>query len=291
VATPSLKLAENDWLSAQLNNQVAQILLEEHLDIKVERIPATTSGQWDALRSGDLDVSLEMWPSGHPDEVKKMAENHLVEDGGPLGPIAKAGWFVPTYMLTEHPELATWEGLKSAANVALFETVETGTKGRFMSGDPKWVGWDQQIIDNLGLNFQVTFAGSEDAELAELESAYARRAPLLFYLWIPHWIMAQYDLTMVTLPPYSDACWASAKTGGMNCDYPADRLTKILRPGLKDASPVAYQFVKAMNYTTKDQITMMASVKQRSMSLDEAARDWLKANESVWRTWLPAGTK
>jgi glycine betaine/proline transport system substrate-binding protein len=286
-----IKMAENDWLSAQLNNEVAQILLQEHLNIKVERIPATTAGQWDSLRSGDLHVSLEMWPSGHPDEMVRNQKDHLVEDAGPLGPVAKVGWFIPTYLLTAHPELATWEGYKDPANVALFQTVETGSKGRFMSGDPKWVAWDQQIIDNLGLNFQVTFAGSEEAELAELDSAYAKRAPLLFYLWIPHWIMAKYDLTMVTLPAYSDACWAKASSGGMDCDYPADHLTKIMWPGLKDLSPAGYQFLKAMNYTTKDQITMMASVKNKNLSVTDAARDWITNNESVWRTWLPAGTK
>jgi len=95
-------------------------------------------------------------------------------------------------------------------------------------------------------------------------------------------------LTMVTLPPYSDACWASAKSGGTNCDYPADHLTKIMYPGLKDRSPIAYQFLKAMNYTTKDQITMMASVKQKGMTVDAAARDWMSANDAVWRAWLPA---
>lgn len=288
----TLKMAHNDWLSANLNDQIAQIMLQEHLGVTVEFVPETTAGQWDALRAGDVHVSLEMWPSGHPDDLKNYLgpnSDHSVEDGGPLGPIAKVGWFIPTYLLTQHPELSTWEGYKKAENVALFQTVTSGTKGSFMGGDPKWVTTDQYVLDNLGLNFVVEFAGSEQAELDKLDAAYNKRAPILFYLWSPHWALAKYDLTMVTLPPYNDASWNSGSK--VACDYPADHLTKILWPGLKDSNPVAYNFIKAMSYTTKDQINMMANVTLKGMSVDQAARDWIANNESVWRSWLPAGTK
>lgn len=290
--SPTLLMAHNDWLSANLNDQIAKILLEEHLGVQVTFVPETTAGQWEALRSGDVHVSLEMWPSGHPDDIQKyMADgsDHTVENAGPLGPIAKVGWFIPTYLLTAHPELATWEGYKDPNNVTLFQSVQTGSKGRFLGGDPSWVAYDQYIIDNLGLNFQVVNSGSEAATIAELDTAYSKRAPILFYLWTPHWVLAKYDLTMVTLPPYNDAAWNSGSK--VNCDYPADHLTKIMWPGLKDSSPVAYDFLKKMSYTTKDQITMMASVQSKSLTVDAAAREWLAANETVWRTWLPAGTK
>ena len=50
-----------------------------------------------------------------------------VVDGGELGITGKIGWYVPTYMLDEHPELATWEGLKG--NADLFATAETRRQG------------------------------------------------------------------------------------------------------------------------------------------------------------------
>jgi glycine betaine/proline transport system substrate-binding protein len=285
-----VNMAANDWLSAELNDQVAGILLQEQLQITVNHIPATTAGQWDQVRQGALDVSLEVWPSGHPDEMAKLnGGDPTVENGGLLGPTAKVGWIIPTYLLTEHPELATWEGYKDPKNVALFQSASSGTKGRFVGGDPSWVQYDQKIINNLGLNFEVEMAGSEAAELAQLDAAYTKRQAILFYLWIPHWAWAKYDLTMVTLPANTDACWAQAASAtGPNCDYPTDHLFKLVRPGLKTDAPVAYQFLKNMSYTTKDQITMMADVTENGMTVEAAARKWLAANTTTWKSWLPA---
>lgn len=285
-----INIAENDWLSAQLNDQIAKIMLEEQLGFTVNLVPETTAGQWDQLRQGAVHVTLEVWPSGHPDEMAKLnAGDPQLENAGLLGPNAKVGWFVPTYMLTQHPELATWEGYKDPANVALFQSATSGSKGRFLSGDPKWVAYDQKIINNLNLNFTVEFAGSEDAELAELDNVYSKRNPLLFYLWMPHWVLAKYDLTMVTLPANTPECWAQASSAqGPSCDYPTDHLLKLMWSGLKDYAPVAYQFLKNMSYTTKDQITMLANVMEKKMTNEAAARDWLANNESTWKSWLPA---
>ena len=36
-----------------------------------------------------------------------------VENLGPLGAVGKIGWWVPSYVIDENPELATWEGFSS----------------------------------------------------------------------------------------------------------------------------------------------------------------------------------
>lgn len=286
-----INIAHNDWLSAELNDQIAQILLQEKMGFTVNLIPATTQGQWDQIRADQMDVTLEVWPSGHPDEVAKLnAGDPQLENGGLLGPVAKVGWFIPTYLLTDHPELATWQGFMDPNNVALFRSPSSGTQGRFLSGDPAWVAYDQKIITNLGLDFEVEFAGSEDAEIAELDRVYNIRGAILFYLWTPEWVLAKYDLTMVQLPPNTDACWAQAtSTQGPSCDYPADHLFKLMSSALKDKSPTAYQFLKNFSYTTKDQITMMAAVKLQNLTVDQAARQWIDANTAVWQAWIPQG--
>ena len=55
---------------------------------------------------------------------------------GLLGPEAKIGWYVPTFVVDEHPELATWEGFKDPELAKLFATAETGDLGQFLMGDP-----------------------------------------------------------------------------------------------------------------------------------------------------------
>ncbi len=284
----TLKLAVNPWSASALNVAVARILLTEELGYPVEEVPLAEQAQWAALAEGDLHASLEVWPSGHMANVAEYIEKQkLVEDGGLIGPVGRIGWYMPTYMLAEHPDLATWEGLANPENAALFATAETGDKGQLLFGDPSWVTYEADIIENLGLNFQIVQAGSEEAILSGLDAAYSRQDPILFYFWTPHSIHAKYDLTRVALPAYSDECYAEAQSGGVDCDYPSDNLFKIFWPGLQEAAPEAYTLLKNMNYTTEDQIGMIAAVELEGQSVDDAAQAWIDANEATWRAWLP----
>lgn len=287
-AKPTIKLAANPWSASELNVAVAKLLLEEQLNYPVEIVAIDENAQWPALATGDLDASLEVWPSGHAANVAEYIEDqHAVENGGPLGPVGKIGWYIPTYLLDEHPELATWEGFTTPEAAQLFATAETGDSGQFLAGDPSWVQYDADIIENLGMDFEVVTAGSEEAVLSALDAAYSRQEPLLFYFWTPHSIHAKYDLTEVELPPYSDECYARAESGGVDCDYPSDVLFKVFWSGLEEAAPDAYALLKNMNYDTATQIGLIADVELSGKSVDEAARDWVDANESVWSAWLP----
>lgn len=288
VATkPMLKLVSNPWSASELNVAVARILLEEQLGYQVEVIQLDESTQFPAIGGGDAHASLEVWPSGHAaDKATYIDEQKVVEDGGPLGPVGKISWYVPQYVIDQHPELASWEGYQDPALASLFATAETGDKGQFLAGDPGWTQYDGDIIRNLGLDLQAVVAGSEEAVLAALDAAYSRQDPILFYFWTPHSIHARYDLTPVQLPPYSEACYAKAESGGVDCDYPPDVLYKIFWSGLKDYAPEAYTFLKNMNYSTEDQIQMIAAVELDGKSVDQAAREWINGHEATWKAWL-----
>ena len=283
----TIKLAENSWTGSSINVNVAKILLEKQLGYKVEIVTIDENAQWAALSSGDLSASLEVWPSGHADNVKKyIDEQKAVENLGPLGVVGKISWYVPSYVVEQHPELATWEAYKNPTDADLFKTAETGEKGQFLAGDPAWVQYDEDIIKNLGLDLQVVRAGSEQAVLAAVDSAYTRKEPILFYFWTPHSVLAKYKLTAVKLPDYSDACYSKAKAGGVACDYPPDKLFKIAWAGLKDKAPDAYQLLKNMQYTNDDQISLIAAVDTEKKSAADAAQDWVSKHESVWKAWL-----
>ncbi len=284
----TLTLVENAWSASELNVAVAKILLENELGYPVEVVSLDENAQWPALASGDAHASLEVWPSGHAANVAEFIDGAgTVENGGLLGPVGRIGWYMPSYLLDQDPSLATWEGFTTPEAAALFATAETGDKGQFLGGDPSFVQYDGDIINNLGMSFEVVFAGSEEAILAQLDSAYSREEPVLFYFWTPHSIHAKYDLTRVALPEYSDECYAEADSGGVACDYPGDDLFKIFWSGLAEAAPDAHTLLSNMNYSTEDQIEMIAAVEIDGQSVEDAAQAWVDANEDVWRTWLP----
>ena len=283
----TIKLAENPWTGSSVNVNVAKILLEEQLGYKVEIVTIDENAQWPALAKGDLSASLEVWPSGHAEDAKKYIEgNKQVEDLGKLGVVGRIGWYIPTYLLTDHPELKTWEGFKKPENAALFKTAETGDKGQFLQGDPSWVYYDADIIKNLELPFQIVQTGSEDALFAQVDAAYSRKQAVVFYYWSPNWPFAKYDFTKVELPTYSEECYAKAKEGGVACDYPEDVLYKIAWSGLKDAAPDAYQLLKNMSYTNDDQVAIIGDVTLNKKSPAEAARAWVDKNQAKWKAWL-----
>jgi glycine betaine/proline transport system substrate-binding protein len=284
----TLKLAVNPWSASELNVAVATNLLQNELGYTVEQVAVAEQAQWPAIAAGDLHASLEVWPSGHMANVAEYIDKQgVVENGGLLGPVGRIGWYLPTYLLTDHPELATWEGLADPENAALFATAETGDQGQLLFGDPSWVTYEADIISNLGLGFQIVQAGSEEAILSALDAAYSREDPILFYFWTPHSIHAKYDLTRVALPDYTDECYAAADSGGVDCDYPADELFKIFWPGLQDAAPDAYALLANMQYSTEDQIGMIAAVELEGASVEDAAQAWIDANPDVWQAWLP----
>jgi len=285
---PIIKLAQRSWLGSQLNNEVARILLEEEMDYRVEIINVDGTTQFTSLEKGETHVNLEIWPSVRTTEIRNyIHKKKTVEQGGSLGVVGKIGWYIPAYLAAQHPELLTWVGFIDPAKTALFRTPVTGEKGRFLSAPVGWGTHDTDIIKNLGLNFRVIFAGSEESLIAEVEEAYTRQAPILFYFWTPHYLFAKLDLVEVKLPEYSEACYAKRATGGIDCDYPLEILFKAICPGLKDHAPEVYRFFKNFKYSSNDQITMLAQVEVHGKTIEETARFWIMMNKDVWSRWIP----
>lgn len=288
-----ITLAVAPWNGSAVNVAVAKQLIESEIGQTVETIDIDENATWPAINTDEISASLEMWPSGHQKNIVDFIDNPNgnIANAGLLGPVGKIGWYIPTYMVEAHPELATWEGFQDPELAKLFATAETGDNGQFLGGDPSFVQYDQAIIDNLELPLEVVYAGSEEAILAALDSAYGREEPILFYLWTPHSAHNTYELTEVALPEYTADCYASTEgdgaTGdGVACDYPADELFKIVSRDLATTSPAVESFIEKMNYTTDDQIEMLAAVEVDGMTMEEAASAWIEAHPDVWKAWL-----
>ena len=145
-----------------------------------------------------LDANLEIWPSGHAADYETyIDEKKSIVDIGLLGPAAKIGWYVPTFVVDEHPELTTWEGFKDPELAKLFATAESGDLGQFLMGDPSYVSYDEQIIKNLELPLKFVVAGSEAALITAIQQAEADQKPLLLQFWQPHWLQSKVKLTEV----------------------------------------------------------------------------------------------
>ena len=96
---PTIRLAVNPWNGSAVNVEVAKQLLESELGYTVETVDIDENAQWSAINTGDLHASLEVWPSGHAQNVADFIDNPdgNVVNAGLLGPVGKIGWFTPYF--------------------------------------------------------------------------------------------------------------------------------------------------------------------------------------------------
>ena len=285
----AITLAANPWTGSAVNAWVAKIVLEANLGTKTTVLDIDENATWPGLAAGDIDAALEVWPSGHAADYETyIAGEKSIVDIGLLGPDAKIGWYIPTSMLADHPELATWEGFKDPATAKMFATTESGDLGQFLMGDPSYVSYDEQIIANLKLPLKFVVAGSEAALITAIQTADTDGTPLLLQFWKPHWLQLEVDLAEVTLPEVTDECAASAAAGDGKyaCDYPVDALYKVASAKLATKNPAAFKFLSTMKLTTEQQSEIAGLVDRDGVDVKDAAQQWVDDNQAIVQGWL-----
>jgi glycine betaine/proline transport system substrate-binding protein len=278
----TLTLAQSPWVGFDANLAVISYLARTELDctVKVTAEPETDS--WKHLADGSVDAILENW--GH-DDLKKLYidQRKLVVQGGLTGNTGVIGWYVPPWMAQEYPDITDWRTLKKRAN--LFRTKASGSQGQFLAGDPSYVTNDEALVENLGLDFTVVYAGSEQALIEAFREAERSKKPLLGYFYSPQWLLSEIPLVHIPLPPYTPGCDADPKT--VACDYQPYDLDTILNKEFAYSGNPAAELIQNFRWTNDDQ-NQVARDLTKGATPDEAAKKWLDANPSVWKAWLPA---
>ncbi|MEU3146941.1 ABC transporter substrate-binding protein [Streptomyces sp. NPDC006999] len=280
----TVTIAVPSWVGAEANGAVAKYLLENELDteVEVELTQLDESVAIDGLNSGKVDAVLEDW-GGAPDKIKRYVEGKKsVVEGGDLGVTGHIGWFVPKYLVDEHPDITDWENLNKYSD--LFRTAESGNKGQLLEGSPSYTTNDDAIIENLDLDFKTVYAGSEAAQITQIKEDYKAKKPFITYWWTPQWLNAQVDLVEVKLPEYKEGCDADPKK--VACGYAQTPLQKYFNADFAKDGGEAARFLKNFNWTAEQQNEVAAMIADKKMSSAKAAETWAKANEDVWKAWL-----
>jgi glycine betaine/proline transport system substrate-binding protein len=283
-------LNEQAWAGSTANTYIAKAVLEDKLGCTVDVTKITEIPAYQALADGKTDAVLEDWD--HPDEDKKYVDKAgTVVDGGPLGVEGHIGWFIPSYLMKQHPELKSWEGLKKDA--ALFKTPESGSQGMFLGGDPSYVQKDQQLIKALGLDLKFVTAGAEPAQVARWSQLYKQKKPVIFYWYTPQYLNQQYDLSEVKLPPRSDApkdCKDDSKSGGdptqYKCEYGVTIINKLFSKKFAGSGSPAYAMLKKMKLTNDDQELVAKAIADDKVDPEDAGKKWVKDNPDKVKAWL-----
>ncbi len=289
-STDPIKIALFDWTSVNLNAKILGGVLEK-LGYTVEYPTADyLSSLTTGLTNGDITVGVEYWDTTAGEAMKASEATGQTERLGPLGPKAKEEWWYPMYMKEKCPGLPNWEALKTPECAKAFATAETGDKGRYLGGPVTWEGFDDERVVSLGLPFVVVHAGTDGAMFAELDSAYQRKAPIMLWVYSPHWAPAKYEGEWIEFPNHEPACyedpaWGPNKEAKYDCGKPNGDIWKFSWGGMKDKWPVAHKVAKAFQIDTKVLNGMSGQIDLDGKTIEDVAAAWVTENEATWRAW------
>jgi glycine betaine/proline transport system substrate-binding protein len=280
-------LNEQAWAGSTANTYIAKAVLEDKLGCSVEITKLAEIPVFQAMADGKVDAVLEDWQ--HVDEYAQYIDKAgTVVQGGPLGVEGHIGWFIPKYLMDEHPEFETWEGLKG--NEDLFKTPESGDQGMFLGGDPSYVQKDKELIEALDLNFKHVTAGAEPAQVARWSQLYKQEKPVIFYWYTPQFLNQEYDLAEVQLPERTENCKDDAKSGGnpeqYKCAYDVTVIEKLFSKDFAESGSPAYAVLKKMELTNEDQELVAKQIAGDKVDPEKAGADWVAANRDKVDAWL-----
>jgi glycine betaine/proline transport system substrate-binding protein len=285
-----IKITLHDWTGQFITSKIMGSVLMK-AGYNVEYVQADYLAQFAGLETGDLTLAMEIWATTGQEAMDNALATGKVENLGETGMAAKEEWWFPEYMKAKCPGLPDWTALKDPACVAAFSIPETAPKGRYLSGPVTWGGFDEERVAALGLDFEVVHAGTDAALFAELESAYQRQAPIMLWIYSPHWAPAKFKGEWVEFPEYTPDCYTKPEWGinpnaAYDCGKPHGPIWKVSWIGYKDKWPGAYKATKAFKITSDEMNAMVAAVDLDGKTVEDVVADWVAKNEDRWSKWI-----
>ena len=283
-----IKLTTHDWTGQIITTTIMGEVLKK-AGYNVEYVQADYIAQFAGLKTGDLHVAMELWETTGREAMDEAFGTGKVVNMGQTGMNAVEEWWYPAYMEKLCPGLPDWHALNDCAME--FATPETAPMGRYLGGPVTWGGFDDERVEALGMDFEVVHAGTDAALFAELESAYQREAPIVLWIYSPHWATAKYDGKFVEFPPYSAECYNDPSVGvnpdaAYDCGKPTGPIWKVAWSGLADKWPGAANAISAFNIDNSAMGALVSKVDLDGESIESAVSEWMSANEATWSIWI-----
>ena len=295
-ATPALaaesddpiKLTLHDW-SGQLitTNLMGEVLKKAGYNI--DYVQADYIAQFAGLKTGDLHVAMEIWETTGREAMDEATATGQVVNLGETGMQAIEEWWYPAYMKDVCPGLPDWQALNDCAQE--FSTPETAPLGRYLGGPVTWGGFDDERVEALEMDFEVVHAGTDAALFAELESAYQRQAPIVLWVYSPHWAPSKFEGEFVEFPPYSAECYADPSVGvnpdaAYDCGKPRGPIWKVAWSGVAEKWPGAAKAIENFTVTNDEMGQMVSAVDLDGKTVEDVVAEWMAANEAKWSAWI-----
>ena len=291
-----ITIAEMTWLSAASLAHLAQNILKNGYGCDVEVVPGDTVPTATSMYTkSEPDIAPEMWIStAEAIWLKSQEKGNIYKAGDIFAQGGQEGWWVPDYVLKDNPGIKSITDLK--ANWKVFATAENPEKGRLYGCPP---GWGCEIITNnlfkalnLGETFELFSPGSGENLKASIARQVARKEPFVGYYWAPTDVVGKYNLVRLDTPAFdekkftclTDKDCANPEVTGWKDGEVAVAVTTSLR----DKSPAAADFLSKFTIPNDTVNKVLAWGDDNKATPQEVAQHFLKTEEAIWTTRVPA---
>lgn len=276
----------NKWASQRVISIAIGQLIEE-MNLPVEYLDISVGDQWGALQRGAVHFQIETWQPSTAKSFNKLVSNNAIVDMGTHKAVVIEDWWYPKYVEKYCPELPSWQALNKCK--FLFANQSSPNKGVYYAGP--WDYDDGDIIRALHLDFVIERLPDEHALWEKLNSAVAKKLPILLLNWSPNWTDKQIDGRFIQFPAYTPECeldpsWGLNKNLVKDCGNPRHGwLKKAAWPGLKEKSPCVYQLIKNISLTNIMISDASGLVVIDGYSESDAAAIWTKKYRNQLKQW------
>ena len=282
-----VSITEMDWASAAIVTSVAKFLMEQGYGCSVTTVPTTTVPAMTSLaETGEPDILTELWTSYTEVYEDLRAEGKIVELSKVLSDGGVEAWWVPAYLVEQHPELATLEGIKANPDLV---------GGRFHDCPSGW-GCDVTNFNNYkaaeldGSGVERFQHGSGETLATSIAAAYEAKEPWFGYYWAPTSVLGKYPMVQVEMPAYDadkHTCngLEDCATPGLSA-YPVSNVVTAASPAFVEAEPEVAELMKNLTFTNAQMGEVLAWQEANQASNEETAVYFLTTYQEVWSGWL-----
>lgn len=283
----TIVFSDLNWTSAQVQNRIAQYIVEEGYGYPTDTIFGATLPNFQGLQTGDIHVALEIWlPNQSIGWEKAIEIGDVVSVGTSLVGDWQSTFVIPKYLADANPGLVTPQDLAKPEFQELFSSADSRDKARHVSCV---IGWScEQVntaqIETYGLidSVHVINPGSQEAMFADLYAAYDNEEPWLGYMWGTGDPALKLDLVRLEEPAYTKECWDTDK----GCAFSESLVLVAVHKSLLPRAPEVIGMLQNWDFTIDTYKSIFQWMDANPGSEASEAAIWFLENNDVWEDWV-----
>lgn len=295
-----ITVADMNWASATFAAYLDKFILEEGFGCDVEVVPGDTAPTLASMiAKGQPDIAPELWENANRVAIKKgVDEGKLVVAAKILLDGGEEGWWVPDYVVKQHPELTTVDAV--LARPDLFPHPEDDSKGGFVTCPSGW--GCQHANENLSRanefakhGFELVDPGSAAGLDGSIAKAFERGENWFGYYWAPTSILGKYPMVKLDFGvPYDGENWDNCIVNE-DCPNPKrsswtkSEVSTLIHGDFARTAPAAVMaYLGKREYKNSMLNGILAWMADEQATGEDSAEYFLENHEDLWTQWVPA---